>query len=207
MTLVQNPNQSRPTLSIGAKPLALEAFKSRLGLAEKVHVRTGRVVADTGVKDPEGDIREKVGDPERMKLADEAGCGTILQPEPETPAAIHVRKSSKRRPPASALPWPPRREWFPNIMIDGEPVQDACMRVGENAQLAAKFWARRVAFEAAIGLSDSERGACERFVLRHRLSILAAFERRLARADVVKAMRELWEQSQRDITPLPPHDM
>jgi hypothetical protein len=49
-----------------------------------------------------------------------------------------------------------------------------------------------VAFGVAKDLPEGEREACERFVLRHRLTCLAAFNRRLARADVVKAMRELF---------------
>jgi hypothetical protein len=60
------------------------------------------------------------------------------------------------------------------------------------AQFAARLWCRRVAFEVANDMPEAERDACERFCLRHRLSILAAFHRRLARADVVRAMRGLY---------------
>jgi hypothetical protein len=45
-----------------------------------------------------------------------------------------------------------------------------------------------VAFETAQAFPEDQREACERFVLRHRLTVLAAFHRRLRRADVVKAM-------------------
>jgi hypothetical protein len=52
-----------------------------------------------------------------------------------------------------------------------------------------------VAFEVARDLPEAEREACERFVLRHRLSVLDAFDRRLKRSDVVKVMRELFQTS------------
>jgi hypothetical protein len=56
----------------------------------------------------------------------------------------------------------------------------------------AKFWVRRVAHEVARELPMGEREAAERFVLRHRISILSAFHRRLKRSDVVAAMRAAW---------------
>jgi hypothetical protein len=58
----------------------------------------------------------------------------------------------------------------------------------KTANFAASFWARRVAFEVAQVMPDDKRDQAERFVLRHRLSIMAAFHRRLPRADVMAAM-------------------
>jgi hypothetical protein len=63
------------------------------------------------------------------------------------------------------------------------------------AKFMARLWVRRVAFEAAKDLPEDQREACERFVLRHRLSVLAAFHRKQRRADVVRAMAVMFDAS------------
>jgi hypothetical protein len=89
MTLFQNPNATRPKLTIGARPLALEVFKSRVGLAEPVkvvvpeqhdtHDDVGVVVPDTGVQVREGDVAggprvQRAGN-DKIELADEPRRG------------------------------------------------------------------------------------------------------------------------------------
>jgi hypothetical protein len=123
---------------------------------------------------------------------DVAGHHVDAMARPAIQSDPPARKKPKRRPPASTLPWPPHGEWLPAISIVGNTVPDEQIRPDKNVKLAAKFWARRVAFETALDLPEADREACERFVLRHRLSILAAFHRRLARVVVVEALRELF---------------
>jgi hypothetical protein len=91
--------------------------------------------------------------------------------------------------------------------IAGDPVPDGQVTPCKDDKLAiigAKFWCRRVAHEVARLRPETQREAAERFVLRHRLTVLAAFHRRLARADVVKAMGRMFADvpsSDRDLDP------
>jgi hypothetical protein len=191
MTLMESPNKSKPTLSLARRPMALDAFKARIKLAEPDTsnwnaVQEAEPHNDIGVVMP-GDRHvgaEQVARPVEPRLADGHVCSK-------------PHKKFKPHPYASALPWPPRSEWFPSIEIDGEPVPDAQVRPGENPKLSARFWARRVAFEVAKNLPEDQRGAAERFVLRHRLTVLAAFSRKLRRGDVVAAMVGMFERQSR----------
>jgi hypothetical protein len=53
-------------------------------------------------------------------------------------------------------------------------------------------WARRIAWQVASAVPEDRSRDAEMFVLRHRLSILMAFHRRIKKVDVVSAMLELF---------------
>jgi hypothetical protein len=175
-------NSDRPVLSLGRKPLALEAYRHRIGLGP------------IGKSQPWPKGAENVPDRLRndgVQIAATAAVKSFVAPPPSLPLSKKVR----RRPPASVLPWPPRSEWFSAFTIAGEPVPAERIRPRKDRaaqSLQARWWARRVAWEAALLFPEAEREAVELFVLRHRLSILAAFHRRLARVDVVRALVELF---------------
>jgi hypothetical protein len=57
---------------------------------------------------------------------------------------------------------------------------------------AVSTWLRRIAKEVGMLVPCGQREAAEDFVKSHRLSVANAFQRRLAKADVVRAMAELF---------------
>jgi hypothetical protein len=128
----------------------------------------------------------------------EIGLHVTRTPQADVAGGLHVtrvKRKPKRHPAASALPWPPRAELLPAIEIVGEPVpaeQTQTYADSKAAGIAARYWARRVAHEVAATFPEDRREAVETFVLRHRLSYMNAFHRRLARADVVAALTALF---------------
>jgi hypothetical protein len=121
-------------------------------------------------------------------------------------APLEVRRASspRRRHPASIIAWP--HNLIPAVEIAGEPVSADAIRVYPDAKAAtsaARHWCRRVAWEisaqvlasskTASGLSPEDQSqAAELFAMRHKLSILLAFHRRLRRADVVAEILKLF---------------
>jgi hypothetical protein len=208
-----NPNAARPTLTlIGKKPIALAAFKAKLKLVEpeptpgpdvtSIKIRSADLTVQIANSDVIGiEVNPDVGvghvDLRQHDVAETPKPHDVAEtPKPPDDVGVIVpgarHKKFKPHPYASALLWPPRTEWLPAIDIPGEPVPPEQLKPDKNPVMAAKFWVRRVAFEVAKDLPEGEREACERFVLRHRLSVLAAFHRRLKRSDLVAAMIELF---------------
>jgi hypothetical protein len=191
-----NPNRSKPTLGLASlrrdgAPSPLDAALQRDPVGPNAPTQ-----ADAGVsRRREGDGLNDVGVIVPGAFHQEEICdhGADL-PTGKSP------KKPKRHPYASALAWPPRRELFPAVEIVGTVVPDEQITPQADAwraMVGARFWCRRVAFEAAKDLPEDRREACERFCLRHRLSILTAFHKRLKRGDVVKVMRELYHAALR----------
>jgi hypothetical protein len=105
-------NATKPRLTIGARPLALDAHLAKIG------------VKNHGSHD------------DKIELADEAGRGTAPEGalsidclskdrEAARDGTAKPRRKFKPHPAASALPWPPRREWFPAVELEGNSVPDA----------------------------------------------------------------------------------
>jgi hypothetical protein len=152
-----------------------------------------------------------------MTMIDDAACAVnaskpVLRLKfgpPKVPAVptvepmepVHIAPQAKPprgRPPRSTLVWPSRDEMFPAVRIKGEPVPlDRVETYTDKkaADLASKVWTRRVAFEVAKGFPEDRREAVEWFCLRHRLSIVCAFHRRLARVDVVAAITAMYREN------------
>jgi hypothetical protein len=173
--------------------IRVKAIKSKLGVKTEVrsdgHVRSEKIARPV-TEDAQLHLPTERAGHDKVELADEPGSGTA----PE--GALSIRKKPfKWRPGVSALAWPPAKDRFPLVEIVGEPVspeQITPQADPSKAEFAARLWVRRVGFEASENLPDDQREACERFCLRHRLTVLSCFHRRLKRADVVAALRELW---------------
>jgi hypothetical protein len=104
-----------------------------------------------------------------------------------------VPKKSRKRRLASILPWP--ADLFTAIEIEGEPVPIEATKAYTNpkvAELAARYWARRISWEIAALVPEDQSHDAELFAMRHRASILSAFHRRLKRADVIAAILALF---------------
>jgi hypothetical protein len=91
--------------------------------------------------------------------------------------------------------WVNRRMRVKAVELPGEPApadQVTEFKDAAAASLRARWWARRVAWEVAQTAPEGEREAVEYFVLRHRVSIIAAFHMKPKRSDVVAEMTRLW---------------
>jgi hypothetical protein len=113
-----------PVLTLGRKPpLALEAYRAKIGLAKESAPITSR-------KDHPGRLE-------------------VVIPKQDTSAPVAPKKARKwRRPPASTLAWPRCKDRFPLIEIPGEPVAADKVTPHKDAKAtraAAWFWVRRVA--------------------------------------------------------------
>jgi hypothetical protein len=163
---------TRPRLTLGLKtiPLKLEAYRAKIGIKSAA-----------------------------MEVCAPQTVHVIVPPLPPSFASPDTAPAAKKRHKyhrASALEWPPRSNLFPATELEGEPVSVEATRTYANpkaADLAARFWCRRIAFEVAALVPEPQSPAAELFAMRSRLSILNAFHRRLRRADVIAAILALFK--------------
>jgi hypothetical protein len=134
---------------------------------------------------------------------------------PDTMVEIAIAAAAPRKPkrwPAnvSAMAWPAKADMLPAILLDGEPVASATDYLdAKKAEGAAAFWARKIAFAVAQNFPEEPlhpavaedaqtiREAAELFAMRHRLTCVAAFHKRLPRSLVAERLAELF-RSQMD---------
>jgi hypothetical protein len=119
------------------------------------------------------------------------GQGTVAEASSPPPS-----KKPRKRPPASALPWP--HDTFPLTIIEGEPVSLEATKQYKDpkaAAIAARFWCHRVAYEVGLLCAEAQCEVAEQFVLQQRLSVVNAFYRRLARVDVVAALAKMYQDT------------
>jgi hypothetical protein len=165
---VTNIVVNRPKLSLGKKaPLVLELYRSKIGLPP------------IPVKAP--DQPPEAG-PSNRNPSDARG---VSRPSPKRIMVC-----------VSQLTWPAKCALEPPVEIPGTPVPAEQTRVyksAKSAEMAARLWTRKIAWQVAQGVPEAEREAAERFVLRHRASVLNAFHRRLRRGDVVQFLAQSFQ--------------
>jgi hypothetical protein len=194
---------AKPTLTLGLRtiPLKLQAFKAKIGV--KSYMEACEPQAALAIVPPRLLVR---------------AAEVVLPVAPDAPptplpagAASTARAPKKhhKHPHASALPWPPRSRLFAAIELSGEPVSAEATRGYADpkaAELAARFWCRLVARAVAELVPEDRRQDAELFVMRHRLTVLNAFHRRLKKASVVEAISKLFlsqSMSQPNISHVP----
>jgi hypothetical protein len=219
----------KPRLTLGLKrpPLALEAFKAKIGLKTAPAAALGPTMCE-----PVTIIETCV--------MDAADAGSMLashmvhetKPASAAPASLEVRPVStlKKPSPVSGIPSAPsggmpsskglarrRRpasilaiaaaDLFPAISIAGEPVPVEATKSypdAKAAERAARHWCRRIALEVAALAPEPQSQDAELFTMRYRLSITNAFHRRLRRADVISSILGLFLSQGRVPATCPP---
>jgi hypothetical protein len=212
-----NPNTQKPTLTLlGKKPIALAAFKQPIKLVEPVaaaeHGPSLFTSSDCTMLMPNCETltaRTPDAGAGQNSLARSSGSDRELDPD----VARSLDNVAKRVPdrlrdehgPSLAdgkietdisKPKKPRDIPQPFVHIEGSPVQPpeglAFTADPRAVSAAVSTWLRRIAREVGAAVPWDQREAAEAFVKSHRLSVACAFQRRLAKADVVKAMMEIF---------------
>jgi hypothetical protein len=206
---------SRPKLTLGLArvPLKLEVYRAKIGFLPAVTVAEPdlqSVITPAAARTVSVPGAHTQNPPPTIALDDHAQKLPAIAPAdavaPETIAHPPAKKHRKH-PHASDLPWPPRSRLFPAIEFEGEPVPSEATQTyatPKAAELAARFWCRTIAWEVAARLPEDQRHDAEAFVLRHRLTVLNSFFRRLKKAAVVEAISKLF-LSQNNISHDPGH--
>jgi hypothetical protein len=183
LSLVQNPNATRPRLSIRARPLALEAYRSKLGLVETK---------------PEAQRVDSAAPPPAEKVCDPDVAGSVHmcvnghdQIGVAVPSVVHQESGAGiTRPRAAKKPRPP----LPFVRIEGEPtLPPEGMTHTEGSFKEIAKWTWKIARDVSRRAPEGRRKAAYRSVHSHRLSVVDAFRRRVARAVVVDALSNLFQ--------------
>jgi hypothetical protein len=170
------------TLTIGKATLKREAFRAKIGIANSATASQSYKLQEAG----------KTPFPRAIVQVDEH-IAAPQEPDGEKPLPLSATTARKRAFAAAkkARALANRLAQFPAMEIEGTPI-DAEFEKAEPHKIA--YWQAKIAIELAACFPDQAEATMV-FAFRHSPTIKQAFERRLARADVVAALAAVYRET------------